>query len=195
MKKKLNLMLAVLLTAILAVTPVYAGNIALSGGWGSSAIHFDGFAKGVGGYDGITFDLIGVGTPLETVCVNQGGNQAPGQNPASFTGDGSITFTKSELDATTKKGKTPVYVMVDEDSFIIPGTEAGCPSDNWHGEIVEVDWTEATINVYDGVYYGGIPADATLLKTFVYTCYPDNKVPTGDGHYILDCKLVSSTTY
>jgi len=195
MKRKIYTIWTTLLVVILMATPVYAGNIKLSGSWGSGSIHFNGYATGVGGYDGITVEIIGYGLPLETLCINQGGNEAPGQNPGSVSVDGSIAIDPSKLDDTTTKGKTPVDVSAGEE-IIIPGTDAGCPNDNWYGKIVNVDWTGATINVYEGVYSNPIPEDALMLKTFEYTCYPENKVLNSDGTtYTLDCELVSSITY
>ncbi|HSM71387.1 MAG TPA: hypothetical protein VK851_07570, partial [Anaerolineales bacterium] len=78
MKRSLYTIWSVLLIAMLMATPVYAGNIKLSGSFSGGSIHFNGDATGVGGYyDGITLELIGIGIP-EVVCTNQGGNESPG---------------------------------------------------------------------------------------------------------------------
>jgi hypothetical protein len=186
MKKKFYTILKVILIAMLATTPVFArGNISLSGGWGSGSIHFDGFAKGVGGYDGITLELIGFGEP-EVKCTNQGGNEASGQNPASIAVDGYTYVDEGQIDSTTKKGKTPVGVVADEDNLEITGTEGGCPNDNWSATIISIEWFGAVINVYNG----DSTDSADLVKTFNYTCDPTLK----NGN-TLSCTLVSTTTH
>ena len=184
MKRKLYTFWTVLLIVMLAATPVYAGNIKLSGTFKSGSIHFDGYATGVGGYDGITLELFGIGIPV-VICTNQGGNEAPGQNPPKVTVSGSQYIDPYKIASTTKKGKTPVEVSAREDLIYLTGTQGGCPNDNWTATIVSIEWTGAVINVYEGADTNG-----TLLKTFEYTCDPSLK--NGDN---LSCTQVSATTY
>ena len=167
MKNKLYIVVTMLLIVMLAATPVFArGAIKLSGSFGSGSIHFDGVATGVGGYDGITLEIIGIGIP-EVTCSNNGGNEAPGQNPSMVSVDGSQYISPDQIDSTTKKGKTPVSVSADEASLVLSGTEGGCPNDNWTATVTSITWTGAIINVYEGE-----GTDGPLVKTFEYTCDP-----------------------
>ena len=185
MKRKLYSIWTVLLIVMLAATPVYAGNIKLSGSFGSGSMHFEGVATGVGGYNGITLELIGFGVPV-VLCTNNGGNTAPGQNPSSITVDGFTYINPDQIDSTTKKGKTPVAVSADEKGIVISGIDGGCPNNNWTATITSMEWFGAVINVYNG--------DSTdpvnLLKTFNYSCDPSLK--SGDT---LSCTLVSAVTH
>jgi len=184
MKTRLYTIWTVLLIAMLAVTPVFAGNIKLQGSFTFGSIHFDGYATGVGGYDGITLEIFGIGIP-EVLCTNLGGNEAPGQNPPKVTATGETYISPDQIDSTTKKGKTPVSVSADEDEIVLTGTQGGCPNDNWTATILSIEWVGAVINVYEGEGTGG-----TLLKTFEYTCDPSLKNGTS-----LYCTQVSATTY
>ena len=182
MKKKLYTILMMLMVAMLVVTPVFArGAIKLSGSFGVGSIHFSGYATGVGGYqDGITLEILGIGIP-EVTCTNQGGNESPGQNPSKVTVGGEQFISPDQIEATTKKGKTPVNVSADESVLVITGTQGGCPNDNWTATITSIVWTGAVINVYDGLNTSG-----TLLQTFEFVCDPALQV--GDT---LSCKQVS----
>lgn len=185
MKRKFSTILTVLLVTLLAATPVYAGNIKLSGSFTSGSLHFDGFATGVGGYDGITLELTGFGVPV-VQCTNQGGTQAPGQNPSSISTDGYTYIDPDRIDSTTKKGKTPVAVTADEDGIVISGLDGGCPNNNWTATITSIEWFGAVINVYNGNSID----PANLLKTFEYSCDPSLR----EGN-TLSCTLVSVVTY
>jgi hypothetical protein len=184
MKRRLYTIWTVLLVAMLAVTPVFAGNIKLSGSFTSGSIHFDGYATGVGGYDGVTLEIFGIGIP-NVLCTNLGGNDAPGQNPPKVTVTGTEYFSPNQITETTKKGKTPVYVTAAEGEIVLTGTEGGCPNDNWTATVLSIDWVGAVINVYEGLGTGG-----ALLKSFEFACDPSMK--NGDNLY---CTQVSVTTY
>ena len=167
MKNKLYIVITMLLIAMLATTPAFArGAIKLSGNFGSGSIHFDGYATGVGGYDGITLEIIGIGIPVVS-CTNNGGNEAAGQNPPKVSVSGEQFISPDQIDSTTKKGKTPVSVSADEGAMVLSGTEGGCPNDNWTATIISITWTGAIINVYEGE-----GTDGPLVKTFEYTCDP-----------------------
>lgn len=188
MKRKIYTIWTTLLVVMLMATPVYAGNIKLQGSWGVGSIHFDGYATGVGGYDGITLALTGYGIP-DVICTNQGGNDAPGQNPSQITVTGFTYISPDEIEWTTTKGKTPVTVSANENpedgTFTLSGLAGGCPNDNWTATIVGMEWHGAIIDVYEGDSTSG-----TLLKTFEFSCDPSQKV--GET---LSCTQVSVITY
>ena len=99
-----------------------------------------------------------------STCTNQGGNQAPGQNPAPITVSGSEAIPEDEI----KNGTTPFGVTTEAPELIIPGAP-DCPNTNWTEEIEDLAFTTATITVEQ-------PA-GTLVLTVACTFGS----PTADG--------------
>ena len=112
------------------------------------------------GKDDVIVQLQASGFP-EVTCTNQGGNQAPGQNPpkVSSVGDQYLDGDISE----TKNGKSPFNVTTDPaDLGSLDAIAYGCPNDNWSAQIDFIYWTDATITVFD---LGG-----NELQSQDYTC-------------------------
>ena len=107
---------------------------------------------------------------VTSTCTNQGGNAAPGQNPAPLTVIGSEPIPASEI----KNGRTPFQVDTEEPDTPIEGAP-GCSNSNWTETIDDLAFTSATITVEQ-------PPGTTVL-TIECTFDPptsDGRVPAGD---------------
>jgi hypothetical protein len=101
---------------------------------------------------------------VTSTCTNQGGNAAPGQNPAPITVSGSQAIPDSQV----KNGTTPFGVITTPPDPIIAGAP-DCPNTNWSEAITDLAFTSAVITVEQPV--------GTLVLTVSCTFSP----PTSDG--------------
>jgi len=100
------------------------------------------------------------------ICTNNGGNEAPGQNPAEVDVTGAIAIPPGEI----KNGNLTFSVTTDLPEQPTPA-EAGCPSSQWTAAITDMSFTSLTLTVVQN----GITVLTTELITFA---------PTEDGDII-----------
>ena len=95
---------------------------------------------GLGNFDSLQV-LTATGNTTST-CTNQGGNQAPGQNPAPVTVVGATPVPAGDI----KNGNVTITTTTDRPVTPVPGAP-GCPNSNWREDITDVSFTSATIRL------------------------------------------------
>jgi hypothetical protein len=147
--RRVTVAIAVAAALVVAMaTSATASSVHLKGGANAEPRFFDG---------GLTLaasgDLAGLGNgdvlvtmtaqaDVTATCGNQGGNQAPGQNPAPITVSGSQAIPASEI----KNGNTPFSVVTVAPPSTITGAP-DCPNPNWTETIQDLSFTSAVITV------------------------------------------------
>lgn len=173
-----TLVSAALAAGVLALSApsAMAASVHLKGGANAEPDFFDGgltlAASGelAGLGNGDVLVTLTAQADVTSTCTNQGGNQAPGQNPAPLTVTGSEAIPAGEI----KNGNTPFAVVTIAPDTPIEGAP-GCPNPNWTESIDDLAFTSAVITVEQ-------PPGTTVL-TVTCTIDPasqDGPVPRAD---------------
>jgi hypothetical protein len=146
--KRYLLLLAAVAVAALAFTSIasaQSGHFLTGGGNAPSCtdegttVECSGKVAGLGGTTfRITIDAVGI---AEVVCINPGGNRAPGQD------------TEVETSGTTGSQPTPRngqfrFTVSTLDPEPLPPTPT-CPNRKWTPDVVDVEFTEATLRLFE----------------------------------------------
>ncbi len=91
----------------------------------------------------MTITLTATADPT-TTCTNQGGNQAPGQNPAE------VTVRQRIVPGLRDQNGNLIFAVATDPPEQPTAAEAGCPNDNWTAEITDLSFKTATITVEQG---------------------------------------------
>ena len=144
MRRKLTAILSALVMISLSATAAFAGRTHLSGfvAFQLGSLIASGTFVGLGKQD-VAVILDATGNPVVT-CTNQGGNQAPGQNPPKVLVTGITSLPGNH--PLRKNGISPFQVKA-KDPQPLSAIEFGCPNDNWTAAIEFVFWTDAIITV------------------------------------------------
>ncbi|MCA1553253.1 MAG: hypothetical protein LC737_02620 [Chloroflexi bacterium] len=194
MSRKAVTLVSALLVICLTVTNVFAGDVHFDGpvvfnldyGSGATAastyaslssstagttsldlLRASGTLVGLGNAD-VNVTLVGQGIPTVN-CTNQGGNQAPGQNPPKVSASGQQLLNYQQY---TKNGRSPFGVSTNApDVAGLSAVQLGCANNNWTAQVTFVNWTGAVITVTS------VKTGAVLLKQN-FSCTTTNTTVT-----------------
>jgi hypothetical protein len=148
MHKRLKFILLALLAGAVTVPLIYAASVHFKGGAPTfsdqgTTLKTCFSLAGLGNGD-VTIIVKTTGTAT-TLCTNQGGNTAPGQNKTPVSPSGQATIPSTEI----KNGNLSTCVTTTPPPAPT-AAQAGCPNSNWSASITDVQFATAQITVIQG---------------------------------------------
>jgi hypothetical protein len=160
---------------VLSATSAFASSVHLKGGAhaipsftdNGLSLNSTGSLSGLG--NGDVLITLTAQANVTSTCTNQGGNQAPGQNPAPITVSGSQAIPASAV----KNGTVAFNVNTAAPNPTIAGAP-DCPNPTWTEAITDLAFTSAVITVQQ-------PVGTTVLTVSCTFSPPttNGSVPTG----------------
>jgi hypothetical protein len=129
---------------------------------------------GLGNFD--TLQRLDATGDTTSLCTNQGGNEAPGQNPAPTDVSGETAVPSGDI----KNGNVTISTVTSPPETPIPGAP-GCPNSNWTESISDIAFTSATIKLFLDSNANVTFEDGELVLTVNCTFSPrtsNGSVPT-----------------
>ena len=148
MHKNIKSVLLALLVGAVAVPLLYAASVHFKGGAPSfsdqgTTLRTCFSLAGLGNGD-VTITVKTTGSAT-TLCTNQGGNTAPGQNKTPVSPSAQQTFPSTQI----KNGNLSVCLTTAAPPAPT-ASQAGCPNSNWSASITDVQFATAQITVVQG---------------------------------------------
>jgi hypothetical protein len=141
-RQRLITILSLVFVLALTTTTAWAAKARFSSlSFSLGSLIADGRLVGLGTQD-VAVILDATGIPVVS-CTNQGGQQAPGQNPPKVSASGTQFLMHQEYD---KNGSTG-FTVETNNPLASSGKKMGCPSNAWTAGIDFVFWNKATITV------------------------------------------------
>jgi hypothetical protein len=125
---------------------------------------------GLGNFD--TLQVLTASGGTASTCTNQGGNEAPGQNPAPVTLVGETPIPAGDI----KNGNVTISTNTAAPVSPVPGAP-GCPNSNWTEVITDVSFTSASIQLFQDSNENGMFEAGELVLSVSCTFSP----PTSNG--------------
>jgi hypothetical protein len=127
---------------------------------------------GLGNFD--TLQVLTASGNTASTCTNNGGNQAPGQNPAPVTVAGATPVPAGDI----KNGNVTISTTTEAPVSPVPGAP-GCPNSGWTETITNVFFTSATIRLFQD--QTAASGDFGRWETLVLTVNCTFSPPTSNG--------------
>jgi hypothetical protein len=174
--RRILVLLALCAGLVMYPTTAFASSVHLKGGANAkpsftdngSSLNATGALSGLGNGDVLV--TLTARANVTSTCTNQGGNQAPGQNPAPITVSGSEAIPASEV----KNGTVSFNVNTAAPNPIIAGAP-DCPNTNWTEAITDLAFTSAVITVEQ-------PVGTTVLTVSCTFSSPTSNGPVPGGN-------------
>ena len=148
MHKKLKSILSALLVGAVAVPLAFGASVHFKKGSPNfsdqgTTLRTCFSITGLGNGD-VTITVKTTGTAT-TLCTNQGGNTAPGQNKTPVSPSGQATIPSTQI----KNGNLSACVTTTPPPAPT-AVEAGCPNSNWSTSLTDVQFATAEVTIVQG---------------------------------------------